>query len=229
MRKKFGDIVIGLLFVAVGVIFAGRMLFDWEFTVFYPGWWTIFIIVPCIASMISNKINFGNLFGLGVGIILFMGANNIFFDMAESWKLIVPLLLVIIGISIIFKKNNTGNYIEEQKNIKTNGPIPEFSAVFSGNDYTATQGETFNGANCSAVFGGVDLKLYGASITEDVIINCSTVFGGADIYLPPNVKVKVTQTPIFGGIENRHNDCIDAGAPTVYINGTCIFGGIDVH
>ena len=134
MRKKISDIIVGLLFVAVGVIVGGRLIFDWEFTFFYPGWWTIFIIVPCIISMINHGINFWNSFGVGAGIVLFRGANHIFFDMSESWKLLLPLVLVLMGLSIIFRKNNRGNYLEEQKNVRVVNGIPEFSAVFCGKE-----------------------------------------------------------------------------------------------
>ncbi|MBE6838600.1 MAG: hypothetical protein E7507_03540 [Ruminococcus sp.] len=228
MRKKISDIIVGLLFVAVGVIVGGRLIFDWEFTFFYPGWWTIFIIVPCIISMINHGINFWNSFGVGAGIVLFMGANHIFFDMSESWKLLLPLVLVLMGLSIIFRKNNRGNYLEEQKNVRVVNGIPEFSAVFCGNEHTCSQGEVFNGANCSAVFGGVELRLRDAVITENVIINCSAVFGGVDIQLPPNVIVKVTSTPVFGGVDNKHTGNVNENSPVVYVNATCIFGGVDI-
>ncbi len=57
-----------------------------------------------------------------------------------------------------------------------------------------------------AVFGGVDLNLKDARIYHDVVINVTSVFGGGEILVPPNVKVKVSSLPIFGGVSNRPKD-----------------------
>jgi hypothetical protein len=60
-----------------------------------------------------------------------------------------------------------------------------------------------------------------------VILNCSTVFGGVEIRVPDNINVQVSGIPLFGGIHNRYTSNIP-GAPTLFVNATCIFGGIEI-
>jgi predicted membrane protein len=63
-------------------------------------------------------------------------------------------------------------------------------------------------------------------ITEDCAIQVTAIFGGIDILVPQNVNVKVNPTCIFGGISNK-TKALD-GAPTLYISGICMFGGVDI-
>ena len=46
--------------------------------------------------------------------------------------------------------------------------------------------------------------------------------------MPTNVKVKIKSIPIFGGVENKTNTNADENSHTIYINGTAIFGGVEV-
>lgn len=52
--------------------------------------------------------------------------------------------------------------------------------------------------------------------------------GGADILLPDNVNIKVNSNSLFGGVDNKNHQNLKDNAHTVYLNGTCIFGGVDV-
>ena len=78
------------------------------------------------------------------------------------------------------------------------------------------------------MFGGIKCDLSGAVFEGDTVINVCCVFGGADILLPDNVNVKVGSNSVFGGIDNKKHQNINDNLYTVYLNGTCIFGGVDV-
>ena len=34
--------------------------------------------------------------------------------------------------------------------------------------------------------------------------------------------------PIFGGVENKANTKVDENSHTIYINGTAVFGGVEI-
>ena len=67
-----------------------------------------------------------------------------------------------------------------------------------------------------------------AQIDQDCLIEASAVFGGIDIYVPTNVNVKVSSDSVFGGVSNKAPYFRDANAPTIYIKGSCMFGGVDI-
>ena len=53
-------------------------------------------------------------------------------------------------------------------------------------------------------------------------------FGGIDIYVPYNVNVKVNSNSIFGGVSQKNRRSNDPNAVTVYVNATCMFGGVEI-
>ena len=91
------------------------------------------------------------------------------------------------------------------------------------------ENEVFTGATMNSVFGSVNLDLRSCIINDDVVIECTAVFGGSDIFVPNDVNIKVTSTPIFGGVSNKARGAkFIPGVPTVYINAVCMFGGVDI-
>lgn len=223
MRNRVGNMLWGIVFILVGIGFAGNVLYDWNFNLFFEGWWTLFIIVPCAISIVQSGLRMSNAIGLCIGILLFLSDR---YDSNLIGELIWPLILVAIGISFLFK-NSAFSRADAQraKAVNTDGMI-DITAVF-GSRREQYNMEEFRGATMNAVFGGVTLDLRGAIINEDVTINCSAIFGGIDIYVPSNVQVKITATPIFGGVSNKtlspQNPCV-----YLYLNATCMFGGVDL-
>ena len=79
------------------------------------------------------------------------------------------------------------------------------------------------------VFGGCDIDFSEAIFTQrEVTVKVLCLFGGIDIYVPENVKVVSKAFCIFGGIDNKapSTDYIDA--PTIYVEGLVLFGGLDI-
>ena len=228
MRNKLGTTLWGILLVLAGIGFAGNALGFWRFELFFDGWWTLFIIVPCIISIIQNGFNAANTIGIVVGVLLFLSAQNII-NRGLMGKLMFPIILVAIGLSILFRgkfRNNTDPNIIEVENLNSKGPL-DYTAIFGGQDIRI-DGEKFSGATVTCIFGGVELNLRDAIIDRDVEIVVTAIFGGAEIFMPPNVKVKAITTPIFGGVSNRALSSTDENAHTVYVNCTCIFGGLEI-
>lgn len=225
MRFKISNIMWGLIFIVVGMGFAGNAFNLWDFELFFDGWWTLFIIIPCAASLIKNGFNSSSLIGLLIGIMLLLSARDII-DGSILGKLWLPIIFVLIGINMILKNiYRNGEY--GRARIEYQGGSSEYSAVFGGGNYQVV-GEKFMGTSMNAVFGGVELDLRNAIIDEDVVINATAVFGGIEIWVPSHVRVKVSNVPIFGGVDNRANRAIEPDAPTIFVNSTCMFGGIEI-
>lgn len=224
MRRKLANLFLGLVFITIGACYALSIVFDWDFSIFFDGWWALFFIVPSVYDMINTKIRTGNIIVLIVGIWLFLSSQDRW-DW-DLWKLFVPILFILIGLSIIFK--DRGMKISNAPKIDSqNGKIPYFSAFFAGNTPNFV-GQEFEGAKVSAIFGGSEINLRNAIISKNCFIEATAIFGGVDIFLPPNVKVVFNSNPILGGCENKFISSTDINAPIVTINSTCIFGGTEI-
>ena len=225
--KKFGNLLWGLVLIVIGLIIGGNALGITNIDVFFDGWWTLIIIIPCFIGLFKEREKTGNVIGLLIGIALLLACRDLL-EFKLVWKLLFPSLLVTIGISIIFKDAIGGKVSKEIKKLNENKTGEnEYCATFSGQDIRF-DGEQFKGVDLTAVFGGIKCDLTNAIIEEDVVINTSSIFGGIDIYVPENVKVKVKSSSIFGGVSDEKRHSQNAEAHTIYINSTCIFGGVEI-
>ena len=225
--KKFGNALWGIVLIIIGLIIGGNALGITNINIFFDGWWTLFIIVPCFIGLFKENEKTGNLIGLLIGVALLLGCQNIL-DFDLIWKLAFPTILVIIGLSIVFRDTLGGKVSSEIKKLnKKRDGENIYCATFAGQNINF-DGEKFTGADLTAVFGGVKCDLKNAIINSDVVINASSTFGGIEIYVPSNVKVKTKSTSIFGGIENKANTEENENSHTIYINGTTLFGGVEI-
>lgn len=223
--KKASKVIWGILLIAAGLIFALNEFKITDIDVFFDGWWTLFIIVPCTVGLFSEREKTGNLIGIGVGVFLLLCCQDVL-DFSMVWKLLVPAVIVVIGLKMVLT-GIFGNKAKEMLvQVKQAGGKPKVGcALFSGCDLRY-DGEVFDGAELTAVFGGVECDLRNAVIDKDCAIRASAIFGGVDILVPDNVNVKASSVGIFGGVSNKTVN--RENAPTVYISGLAIFGGVDI-
>ena len=225
--KRINSILWGAALVAVGAVVALNAFGITDIEIFFDGWWTLFIIVPSIIGLFGGRDRTINIIGLLIGVFLLLSCQNILsFDIL--WKLALPVILAVIGIKMIIKGIGGNKDMEITERLKENSNnIKASCATFSGQDIHFDN-EVFNGAELTAVFGGIECDLRKAVFNSDVVITTCCVFGGIDILLPENVNLKVNSNSLFGGVDSKkHKNSQDNGY-TVYMNSTCIFGGVDV-
>ncbi len=225
--KKLSKILWGIALIAVGSIFALKAFGVTNVEIFFDGWWTLFIIVPCLVGIFSEREKTGNIIGLLIGVFLLLCCQNVLsFDM--FWKLAIPAIIVIVGLKMIFGAIFGDKAIKMLETSRKNGDsIKVGCATFSGQNLNF-DGEQFSGAELTAVFGGVKCDLRQAIIEKDCAVNATSVFGGIDILVPDNVNVKVNSNSIFGGVSEKNHRTAVQGAVTIYINATCMFGGVEI-
>ncbi len=223
--KKMSNWLWGIFFILVGVIFAINALGVADINIFFDGWWTLFIIVPCFIGLFNDEDKKGSIIGLLIGVLLLLGCLDVI-DFDLIWKLMVPIVLVIIGLSFIFKDAFNSKIKEEIKKLNKSGN-KEYSATFSGQDLDFSN-EEFSGCTLNAVFGGVKCDLREAIIKEDALINASSIFGGITILVPNDVNVKIRSTAVFGGVSDERKKKTKDGQITIYVEATTVFGGIEI-
>jgi len=223
--KKASSIIWGIVLIAIGAIFALNAMNITDIDLFFDGWWTLFIIVPCAVGLFTEREKLGNIIGIAVGVFLLLCCQDIL-SFSLLWKLLVPVIIVVIGLKMVLSGIFGGKAHEMLAKQKEDGKAPKNAfAAFSGSDLKL-DGELFEGAELTAIFGGVECDLRGAVIEGDCAIKVTAIFGGIDLLVPNGVNVKVNSTSLFGGVSNKtaaHKD-----APTIYVSGICMFGGVDV-
>ena len=104
MKRNTSAILVGALLILVGLGIVGRSFGLFHFS--FDGWWTAFIIVPCLVGLINGDggSRIGSLIGLGFGILLLCCARG-----WVKWSMFAPTLLAValvaVGLGLIIGDN----------------------------------------------------------------------------------------------------------------------------
>jgi len=247
-------VIIGTAILLVGVLFLlqnfgivhVRNL--WEY-------WPVWMIAWGIAGATGAGNASGRVWG---GLIATAGAllllNNLHIISTNVWGILWPLMLIVVGLQVLYRNARRRRWRDDDNFSPTRGPEDGPTATPGG---SAPQGETpgaaprpghldewaffsgsrrrvdsqdFKGGEAFAMFGGVELDLRSAAITQDeVMIDASALFGGVDIQVPENWNVIVEGHGMFGGYEDKTLHTMPENArPRVVITGSAVFGGVVV-
>ncbi len=217
---KLKSIIWGLVFIVVGTIIALNEFGVTDVDLFFNGWWTLFIIIPCFVNIFATRDKVGNFIGLVVGVALFLVCND-FIDFDVLGKLMIPFILVGIGLCIIFKNSGDEYKKHEAKHLNTKD---EITAVFR-EDITKAP-KTFEGVKLESVFGSIQYDLSSSSIKKDALVTASAVFGSVKIKVPKDVEVKFRKNAIFGDAIDRTEE--KDSKSTIYVDANAVFGSVIV-
>jgi len=253
-HSPIGGVIIGTAILLVGVLFLlqnfgivhVRNL--WEY-------WPVWMIAWGIAGATGAGNASGRVWG---GLIATAGAllllNNLHIISTNVWGILWPLMLIVVGLQVLYRNARRRRWRDDDNFSPTRGPEDGPTATPGG---SAPQGETpgaaprpghldewaffsgsrrrvdsqdFKGGEAFAMFGGVELDLRSAAITQDeVMIDASALFGGVDIQVPENWNVIVEGHGMFGGYEDKTLHTMPENArPRVVITGSAVFGGVVV-
>lgn len=205
--------------MVIGVGFMLDSLNIYDFSRVAGDWWPSVIIIAGLASLFSNPRQFlWPLIVVAAGVLLqlrHLGIIN--FDI---WGLIWPALIISAGLSLIIRRSSsTPEAIDDN--------AVDMFVAFSGQE-ARNFSDKFKGGKMTALFGGISLDLRKAKLADKATIDVFTAFGGIDIRVPEGWNVKVSGLPLFGGWDNKVQAPEGKDAPTLYITGTCLFGGFEV-
>jgi len=226
--KQSVKFVLGIALIAAGVLWILSMIGILNFNIFFDGWWTMFIILPCLVGLLTDKDRIGPLVGISIGTILLLSCQNII-NWDIVWGLCGGVCIIALGLALIFKPSNMDSCVKvDIGKVNQNGKQIRNCNVSMGRQVLSFDNEVFEGANLQASFGAVTMDLRKAIINDDVIVKLDCSFCGVEIYVPDNVIVKVAANSSFGGIKDLHKSNAVDGAPTIFIVGNVAFAGAEI-
>ncbi len=194
----------------------------------------LFVIVGTV-KLCDTRSQGGTLLGaalVGVGILMMLDRLDIInFSVRTLW----PLVLIGLGGFLVAKalrnRGMTGavgassgaGMLDETGS----GDVVDITAILGGYERrVATQ--DFRGGEITAVMGGCELDMRGASIRGEAVINVFAFWGGVTIKCPPDWTVILHGTPILGGFEEKTVVPPD-GSKRLVIRGYAIMGGVEIR
>jgi uncharacterized membrane protein YhaH (DUF805 family) len=219
--RAFGVALIGILLVLSGAVLLGGNLglIDAHYVFHNIGPVVIFIVG---VSLLLRRRHDQVLFGL---FLMFVGAWGFATQQQwiriHFWAVIGPLMLVLAGGSVVWRAFNR--------------PAPEGTgdayirafAVFSGSELRPSV--PFEGADLTAVMGGVKLDLSGAPMARDTaVIDVFTLMGGTEIFVPRDWDVTVRVVSLMGGCSDKRRPSTVPATRHLIIQGLAVMGGVEI-
>lgn len=226
--KQSLKIAIGLALIAAGVLWLLSVLGVLSFEFSTKGWWTLFIIVPCLLGLFNDKDKVGPCIGIGWGVLLLLAAREVI-----TWNMMwqIGLALMIIGFGVQFlllKSCHHPQGVCELETISRDGKdIRRIESSFGKQDLSFA-GEKFEGADVQSSFGGLTLNLRDAIIEGEAFIDLNVGFSGVVIIVPEGMAVKISVSSGFGGVSDNRRTKVDSGTPLLIITGKVGFGGVEI-
>lgn len=195
---------------------------------FFRGWWTLLLIIPCTVSFIQGHDRNGSLIGIALGVLLLLGVRGVI-DWTVFWKMMLASIILVIGLGLLFKDSICGRKDKfDSRFIERDGLNIHRYEVSFGERTVQAGGETFEGIDIKASFASLTLDLRNAVLKDGCVIRLDCNFAGLEILLPDNVRIEVSANAVFGAIEDKRKILHTDLAPLVHIEGNCSFAGVDI-
>ncbi len=228
---KIGRILWGLGFLCVGVVLllAAFDVISWE----NVSVWTflpLILVIPGLTWLFEKN---GPKF-LGACFILVGGywvASNLGYMTVSVRKIVLPVLLVAVGISLLF---SFGRSASARRRIRPAGDSYVYTDVFCDEKRKVSGDSVFRGANLKAVFGASEYDLTECRIDPaGAYLSAKAVFGGITLLVSEGTQVITTGFLVFGGTSHKHKgqsagiSSAGNGPLTVEVSGA--FGGVTIE
>ena len=220
--------VIGIFILIIGLLALLEKLDVFGPVNIFHFWPVVFILVGVLKLLHSrarSSIFIGGGFILVGALLLLKQMGLIDFQLRDWW----PVILIAVGGYIIFN----GRKFDASSIGSSEGALAlddnsklDISVIMAGNK-TVNNSQDFKGGEITAIMGGVELDLRGASIQSEAVLNLWATWGGIVVKIPADWTVVNRCAAIMGGIEDK---TIPGSTATkrLIITGTAIMGGAEI-
>jgi predicted membrane protein len=134
-----------------------------------------------------------------LGILLLLDNLDIA-DFGEVVGTCWPIIIIILGLSIVMKKRHHAETINPTNQEQFGSDLLHQSNVF-GDITMSVVSQNFKGGSVSTVFGNCDLDLSKSIVADgEHILRIHSVFGDSTIILPKDTAVSVSANTVFGDV-----------------------------
>lgn len=233
----------GILLLFIGGALLARQLGaplpDWLFT------WPMILII--VGLFIGIKLQFRS---VGWIIPVFFGAIFLIDRALPGVNLksfILPLAIIAMGLLFILRPRTKAwascrpknRNFDNETTAATSTAMPyvaadrsdfvDATAIFGGVKKNVLS-KNFRGGDITNIMGGSEINLTQADFKGRVRIDTTNIFGGTKLIVPAHWDVQSEIAAIFGGVDDKRrlNGITLDPDKIVVLDGTCLFGGIEI-
>lgn len=223
------QVIIGLFVIGIGILFLLDNMDIIDFREAFAFWPSVFILIGVIKLLDSQTPNsrFVGAAFIAVGTVLVLNRLGIVsFGVRQLW----PLVLIGVGALVIWKALASRRDIDKTafgKDDDVTDSVVNITAVLGGFQRRVSS-QNFRGGEITAVMGGCELDLRGASIQGEAVLNVFAAMGGVELKVPTDWTVVLHGAPILGGFDEKTLAPPD-GSKRLIVKGYAIMGGVEVR
>lgn len=218
--EKIYNIITGTLFSIYALVALILTIFLPKYNIFFDGWWTLFIILPSLGSLLFYRNKLTSLYTLTIGILILLGCNDVI-GLKKCFTILLCLGIILLGINIV--KATIKIPAKKDSNTKY---VPFYYAILGATEEIIAV--PFDGGTVKVCFGHIILDLSSAKITHNSTLNVVSIFGTTELILPSDVEVVNKNTNIIGGTENLKTPSKSKNKKKIYIESMSILGSTKI-
>lgn len=186
----------------------------------YVRFWPLLVIGVGVAKFLQPcGSRLGGLFWM-VGGAALLSATTGLFHIGRIW----PLILFLVGAHIAWRS------LRPHVAGTSSDPAARLDMIaFMGGSKRAVTSDAFQGGTATAVMGGCEIDLRGASIApgETAVIDCFAMWGGVELRVPPDWSVINDGLALLGGIDDKTHPEPGASKKLI-LTGLAFMGGVEI-
>jgi predicted membrane protein len=223
---------LGRLIIGLGIILFGTLILLDNLDVIEARhlfhYWPVLLIAYGAYRMLTPGAGKGfGLVVLVIGAVLLANAMDLTdINLWELW----PVLIILLGLSLIFRARNVSiaGGSSQGGGAATSEDFVSGTAILGGFNRVVTSAD-FRGASLTAIMGGCELDLTGASIkASEAVIDVFAFWGGVKLRVPPGWQVQAEATAILGGIDDKARSTGEGERKRLIIRGQAVMGGVEI-
>jgi predicted membrane protein len=227
-ESKSNKLILGVVLLLVGAALMFKNLglipsFPW-IHIFIS--WKMLLVALGLVIIVSasNKIPGIILITIG-GMFILQDVGII--PVLSFWRVIVPILLIVIGITIIFSKSLHPRGFNHGHHHVSFDMIDEV-AILGGSKKIITS-DNFKGGKMTAILGGGEFDLTQCQLAPgNNVFELVAIFGGVSLFVPEDWTIKIDVVSILGGFSDSRKTSrilVKDESKVLIIKGFVLFGG----
>lgn len=228
--KRFpNQLLLGILIILIGALLLLQNMGVGSISSLFQWIPSLFILLG-VWQLVNNGFRYwtGPIILIVGGLVFQLAALDVL--EIESVFSLWPLLLIIIGLSILFGRSGQWRIGRKEAVMDSAARVNVFT-LFGGDERSVTS-QAFEGGEITTLFGGAEVDLDRANVADKpAVLNVFAMFGGVTIRASSDWLIEREAIAIFGGIadKRRQRKMLAGEQPDLRLTGFVAFGGITVE
>ena len=220
-----GRLLFGMLLVSVGLLWTLDNLGIAEVDLILT-WWPILLVAYGFVRVTGldgiRRVVSGSLFMIAGAWLLARELGIVHVSIFRLW----PVFMIVVGASLVWRSIRGPGLSRDA----ADGSAYPRPFAFMGGIESRIESNQLVGLEATAVMGGIEADLTGATPRDKVVVaEVFAFWGGIELIVPEDWRVTSEVAPIMGGVEDSTRFAGGDAPTTLVVRGLVVMGGVEIR